>query len=74
MPGPKFVKVAVLGQQVQEFALEDGQTARQLLDQQGIAYGGMTIQVNGRTGAENTALQDGDRIVLVPSIKGGAAV
>lgn len=66
-----LVKVARLGGEVQEFALEDGSTVQDALDRADIEVNGDSIEVNNVRVTETQEIEDGDVIAVIPNIKGG---
>jgi sulfur carrier protein ThiS len=69
--GQYMVKVAKLGERVQEYYLEDGSSVGNALDMAGYSTTGFDLRVNGSPATVYDDLDDGDIITLVPAIKGG---
>jgi len=75
MAEPTFVKVAQLGKAVKEVYLEANgmtPTVRDALRAAEITVpSGHAPRVSGEAATLDTALEDGDVVTLVPSVKGG---
>jgi len=69
--GQHMVKVAKLGDRVQEFYLDEGSTIGKALEMAGYTTEGFDLRVNGASADPDDELDDGDIITLVPAIKGG---
>lgn len=66
----KMVKVTRLGGEVREFALHDGETAQQLLNDHAISTEGFDVRVTGGK-SPSTPLAHGDVVTLVKEVRGG---
>lgn len=64
------IRVAKLGERVQELHLPDGATIATLLEQ-AIVQSGFELRVNNMPAKPDVELQDGDIVTLVPQIRGG---
>ena len=65
-----MVKVAKLGDKVQEFYLEGGKVVSDVLSAAGIAAGA-DVRLNGEPAKPTDQLRDGDIVVAVPNVRGG---
>ena len=70
MNSPKLVKIGRLGESVQEYALTNGDTVSDLLEQAGIDLENEELQRNGERVSLDTNLQDGDIVLIVPKVQG----
>lgn len=68
---PITVKIAKLGDRVQEFAVEAGTTVAQLIAKAGYSASGYVIKANGAPADAAAVLDDGDLVTLTPQVKGG---
>ena len=66
-----WVKVAKLGNKVEEVALHPGQSVIDAINISEIPAAGLNMRLNGEEVDPNTTVVDGDVITLVPKIKGG---
>lgn len=69
-----LVKVARLGTAVQELALEAGAKVSDALNAADLSVENEEIRVNNNSATEQTLLQDGDIVTLVPKVKGGQRI
>ena len=69
-----LVKVARLGTAVQELALEAGAKVVDALSAADLSVENEDIRVNNNSATEQTLLQDGDIVTLVPKVKGGQRI
>ena len=69
-----LVKVARLGTAVQELALNAGSKVIDALNAADLAVENEDIRVNNNTSNEQTVLNDGDIVTLVPKVKGGQRI
>lgn len=70
--GEIFVKVARTGGAVHEVALTEGQTVEEALELAGIDYDAKSrIKANGEEVELDDVVEDGDRITVSGTIKGG---
>lgn len=66
------VRVAQIGGEIKEIALEEGSTIEDALNAAGIdPNGGQRIRVDGETAELQDELEDGDYVTLSGKIKGG---
>ena len=70
MNSPKLVKIGRLGESVQEYALTNGDTVGDLLEQADIDLENEELQRNGERVSLDTNLQDGDIVLIVPKVQG----
>ena len=68
------VKVARLGNTVQEVALEEGASVQDALTAADLAVDGEDVRVNSSNAGLSDEVQDGDIVTLVPKVKGGQKV
>ena len=67
-----IVRVAPIGERVQEVSLEDGKTVQDALSIAGTEHNGRTIYVNNAVANLDTVIvQEGSTIVLAGKMKGG---
>lgn len=69
----KFIKVAQLGSQVQEFFVRNGTTVQGALEMAGLSWEGHSVRVNGAPAGLDRVMEDTEVLTLVPEIKGGVA-
>lgn len=70
MNSPKLVKIGRLGESVQEYALTNGDTVAELLEQAGIELENEELQRNGEKVSLDTILENGDILLIVPKVQG----
>ena len=70
MNSPKLVKIGRLGESVQEYALTNGDTVAELLEQAGIELENEELQRNGERVGLDTILENGDILLIVPKVQG----
>lgn len=70
MADVKYVKVSRLGSQVKEIALDDGQTVGEVITLAGFELGSSSVKVNGEIAELTDSLEDDDRVLIVPAVKG----
>ena len=63
------VNIARLGAPTQDYTLAAGATASAAMDAAGMP--GATVRVNDRAANGDTALVNGDRVLLIPRVQGG---
>jgi putative ubiquitin-RnfH superfamily antitoxin RatB of RatAB toxin-antitoxin module len=68
------VKVARLGNAVQEVALSSGATVQNALDAADLMVENEEIRVNSSTAGVNDEVRNGDIVTLVPKVKGGQKI
>ncbi len=68
---PIAVKVVMLGKSTQVLVRDPGTTLGEILAEQGVAHQ-MEARVNGETARSSRRLADGDVVLLIPKIRGGA--
>ena len=69
---PILVKVARLGNETKEIALEEGAKVRDALVAAGEeVYEGEELRIDGRVASEDDTVYDGDVIVIAPKSKQG---
>ena len=68
------VKVARLGNTVQEVALNEGASVQDALNAAGLTVDGEDVRVNSSNASLNDEVTDGDIVTLVPKVKGGQKV
>ena len=69
-----LIKVARLGTQVQELALNTGATVASALESADLTIESEDVRVNNNAASESTVLNDGDIVTLVPKVKGGQKI
>ena len=70
MSSAKLVKIGRLGDSVQEYALTNGDTVAELLEQAGIELENEELQRNGGRVNPDTTLENGDIVLIVPKVQG----
>lgn len=68
------VKVARLGNTVQEVALNEGASVQDALTAADLAVDGEDVRVNSSNASLSDELSNGDIVTLVPKVKGGQKV
>jgi molybdopterin converting factor small subunit len=68
------VKVARLGNTVQEVALNEGASVQDALTAADLAVDGEDVRVNSSNSGLSDELSNGDIVTLVPKVKGGQKV
>ena len=66
-----FVRIARLGERVQEVYISDGATVSEALDAADMDYEGFNISVGGSPASLDTTLTEGAVVTLTPEVKGG---
>lgn len=66
------IKVLRLGHAARHVEAAAGSTIAEILEANDISSQGYSISVNGLGASANTALEDGDSLVLVAKIEGGS--
>ena len=69
-----LIKVARLGNAVEEVALSSGQTVGDALTAAGLELENEQIRIGQRDASESDVLHDGDIVTLVPKVKGGQKI
>ena len=69
-----LVKVARLGNAVQELALSEGATVNDALVAADLAVENEDIRVNNTSSSTSAVLHNGDIVTLVPKVKGGQRI
>jgi len=70
-----LIKVAKLGTAVKEVCLDESATVEDALEAADVRVGSSeTMKVDGEPAENDTVLEDGDVITIVPAIKGGSGV
>lgn len=66
-----LIKVARLGNQVEEVALSNGDTVQQALDAAGLTLDNEDIKVGSEVATTSRVLHNGEIVTIVPKVKGG---
>jgi len=69
--GQKIVKVARLGTQVQEVAVDENATVQQVLDAAGIYVENEDVRIDGRSANRSDRIGSSSLVTIVPKVKGG---
>jgi len=69
-----LIKVARLGTQVRELALDAGSSVQNALDAADLTLGNEDIRVNQGNASVDVVLSEGDIVTLVPKVKGGQKI